>query len=421
MEKIIVNGAARLAGEVSISGSKNSLSAILPAACLKEEDAVFTIRNIPDITDAECLCDMLIEIGFTVDKDDYQKKISVYGKIENNVLSEDNVKQIRASCLFLGALTAATGEAKVPFCGGDRIGDRPLDIHIYILEKFGVTVKVNQGIIECKASKFPLKGATVFLRYPSVGATETAILLAIKAVGESYIYNAACEPEITDMAVALNSMGASIVGAGTSVIHIKGVEVIGRLDHEIIPDRLECATYLLAFAVSHGNGSVKNVIPEHNMALLSLLKDIGIKIRQHDTSIEIDALNNNYSLIQADALPYPGMPSDVQPLLSALAVLCKGISIIKDTVFVDRFQYVGEYKKMGIDISKSYNQIYICGPQHVQAATVIGEDIRTATCLVLAALSATGKTTIYGYEHIRRGYEKFDEKMNSLGADILVK
>lgn len=253
-----------------------------------------------------------------------------------------------------------------------------------------------------------------------MGATETAILLAVKAEGVSYIYNAACEPEITDMAVALNTMGANIIGAGTSVIHIKGVKTLGSLDHEIIPDRLECATYLLAFAVSHGNGRVRNVIPEHNMALLSLLRDIGIEIRQHDTSIEIDASKDNYSLMRAGALPYPGMPSDIQPLLSALAVLCKGISIIRDTVFVDRFQYVGEYKKMGIDILKSYNQIYIYGPQRVQAATVAGEDIRTATCLTLAALSAAGKTTIYGYEHIRRGYENFVEKMNALGADILI-
>lgn len=420
MEKIMINGAAKLAGEVSISGSKNSLSAILPAACLKERDTVFTVRNVPDITDAKCLCDILTETGLIVERDDCQKSIRVYGKTENNALSEDNVKQIRASSLFLGALTAATGEAKVPFCGGDKIGDRPLDIHLYVLEKFGVMVNVNQGIIECKAKKFPLEGKTVFLRYPSVGATETAILLAIKAVGESYIYNAACEPEITDMAVALNSIGANIIGAGTSVIHIKGVKEIGSLDHEIIPDRLECATYLLAFAVSHGIGSVKNVIPEHNMALISLLKDIGIEIRPHDTFIEIDASNpNDYSLIQTDALPYPGMPTDVQPLLSALAVLCKGISIIKDTVFVDRFQYVGEYKKMGVDILKSYNQIYICGPQRVQPATVVGEDIRTATCLTLAALSATGKTTIYGYEHIRRAYEKFVEKMNLLGANII--
>jgi UDP-N-acetylglucosamine 1-carboxyvinyltransferase len=163
---------------------------------------------------------------------------------------------------------------------------------------------------------------------------------------------------------------------------------------------------------------VKNIIPEHNIALISLLKDTGIEIRQDGTSIEIDASNQGYLPIQADALPYPGMPSDVQPLLSALAVLCKGVSVIKDTVFVDRFQYVSEYKKMGIDIFRSYNHVYICGPQRVQGAAVTGEDIRTATSLALAALSADGKTILYGYEHIRRGYEDFDKKMNSLGAKI---
>lgn len=208
--------------------------------------------------------------------------------------------------------------------------------------------RVKDKSIPKKEKKNKKQEGVVFLRYPSVGATETAILLAVRAVGNSYIYNAACEPEITDLAVALNSMGAHITGAGTPIIHIKGVECLGGVQHELIPDRIECATYLLGFAITHGTGKVNEVIPEHNIALISLLHDIGVKLKCDSDSIEIDATCGNYNSLQADALPYPGMPTDVQPILSTLAVMCTGNSMIRDSVFIDRFQHIGEYQKMGI-------------------------------------------------------------------------
>ena len=418
MEGLSVYGPTKLCGEVNIGGSKNSLSAILPAFGLKDESAVCTLEGVPDLEDTITLCNILCELGLVINRSIKKRTITVMGKIQKYSLGEENVTKIRASSLFLGVLLAMCGKAEVPFCGGDKIGERPLDIHMYVLEKFGAEVKICNGIIHCRAKKFPLQGAVVFLRYPSVGATETAILLAARAVGDSYIYNAACEPEITDLAVALNSMGARITGAGTPIIHIKGVDCLGDVQHELIPDRIECATYLLGFAITRGSGKVNEVIPEHNMALISLMRDIGVKLQCNTDSIEIDATYGKYNSIQADALPYPGMATDIQPILSTLAVMCTGNSMIRDSVFVDRFQHLGEYQKMGIITTKSYNQIYVTGPQDFQAATVIGEDIRTATSLALGAMSACGRTDLYGYEHIRRGYESFVNKMNSIGAEM---
>lgn len=418
MERLSVYGPTKLCGEVNIGGSKNSLSAILPALCLKDESAVCTVEGVPNIEDTVTLCNILRELGFCVNYNTKKGSITLKGKIQKCSLDEEHVTKIRASNLFLGVLVAMCGKAEVPFCGGDKIGERPLDIHMYVLEKYGVDVRICSGIITCNVKKFPLQGTVVFLRYPSVGATETAILLAVRAVGDSYIYNAACEPEITDLAVALNSMGAHITGAGTPIIHIKGVECLGGVQHELIPDRIECATYLLGFAITHGTGKVNEVIPEHNIALISLLHDIGVKLKCDSDSIEIDATCGNYNSLQADALPYPGMPTDIQPILSTLAVMCTGNSMIRDSVFIDRFQHIGEYQKMGIITTKSYNQIYVTGPQDFQAATVVGEDIRTATSLALGAMSACGRTDLYGYEHIRRGYENFVYKMNSIGAEM---
>lgn len=420
MEKISIYGPTKLCGEIHIGGAKNSLSAILPAICLKDEDAECILEGVPDIEDAVTLCNILRELGFTVKRNMEEKRITVTGKIEKHSLGEKNVTKIRASNLFLGVLLAMRGKAEVPFCGGDKIGERPLDIHMYVLEKYGAEVNVCNGIITCTAKKFPLQGTVVFLRYPSVGASETAILLAVHAVGDSYIYNAACEPEIADMAVVLNAMGARITGAGTPIIHIRGVGCLGDVKHELIPDRIECATYLLGFAITHGTGKVKDVIPEHNIALISLLRDIGVKLQCGPDSIEIDGAGSIYNPIQADALPYPGMPTDIQPILSALAVLCAGNSMIRDSVFIDRFQHLGEYQKMGVVSTKSYNQFYVTGPQKFQSAVVIGEDIRTATSLALGAMSANGRTDLYGYEHIRRGYEGFVSKMNSIGAKMVL-
>lgn len=418
MEKIKMRGPVCLRGDISVGGSKNSLSAVLPALCLKETGAVGRIDHVPDIEDVRSFQSIFRELGMELTYDPVEKGITVTGEIKNTVMSKESASKIRASNLFLGALTASCGCARIPFPGGDRLGGRPQDIHLYVLEKFGIRVSVEADGVVCQAKAFPLVGQKIFLRYPSVGATENAILLASKAIGDTYIYNAACEPEIIDMVIVLNGMGARITGAGTPVIHIRGVERLEGIRHELIPDRLECATYMLAFAITGGKGKIYGVIPEHNFAVITILRDSGVTIETWDDVIEIDASGRVLDKLNIHALPYPGVATDIQPLFSTLSVLCRGKSVIRDSVFPNRFWQADPFQKMGIKLEQRFSQLEIEGPQHFCPAEVDGGDIRTTMCLVLAGLVADGDTVVDGYEYIRRGYEDFAGKLKSLGAKL---
>lgn len=418
MEKIKMKGPVCLRGDISVGGSKNSLSAVLPALCLKETGAVGRIDHVPDIEDVRSFQSIFRELGMELTYDPVEKGITVTGEIKNMVLSKESAGKIRASNLFLGALTASCGCARIPFPGGDRLGGRPQDIHLYVLEKFGIRVSVEADGVVCQAKTFPLVGQKIFLRYPSVGATENAILLASKAIGDTYIYNAACEPEIIDMVIVLNGMGARITGAGTPVIRIRGVERLEGIRHELIPDRLECATYMLAFAITGGKGKIYGVIPEHNFAVITILRDSGVTIETCDDVIEIDASGRVLDKLNIHALPYPGVATDIQPLFSTLSVLCRGKSVIRDSVFPNRFWQADPFQKMGIKLEQKFSQLEIEGPQHFCPAEVDGGDIRTTMCLVLAGLVADGDTVVDGYEYIRRGYEDFAGKLKSLGAKL---
>lgn len=413
-----IKGGQPLYGEVKISGSKNAMSAVLPALSLINSTEESVIGNIPNTSDRQILLNILNEIGLDTSWDAANQSIHVKGCINNNILSETNVPKIRASSLFLGALLSMTGEVHMPFCGGDQIGVRPLDIHFYVFEKFNIETKVENGYIHCHAKTWPLKNATVYLSYPSVGATENALLLASKASGTTYIYNAASEPEITDMAVALTKMGAKISGAGTPIIRVTGVESFHPIRHEIIPDRLELCTYLFAFICTRGKGTLYGGIPEHCISVIHTLIDAGVNIEYDSDSVRVDATNGAFKPIRIKTLPYPGIPTDVQPLLSVFAVQCNGNSIIHDTVYKERFQYVNEFMKMGVEITQLYDHLWISGPQKFTKAIVHGCDIRAASALVLAALCAQGETTVQGWYHIQRGYENFEEKLLKLGALI---
>ena len=420
MAKIRVRGPVCLQGDVTVGGSKNSLSAVLPALCLQDTGSIGTIENVPDIEDVRSFQSIFRELGMELTYDCQEKRITVTGSINNTEISKESAGKIRASNLFLGALTASQGAARIPFPGGDRLGGRPQDIHLYVLEKFGIQVEVDCETVVCQARQFPLQGQNIFLRYPSVGATENAILLASKAKGETYIYNAACEPEIIDMVIVLNGMGARISGAGTPVIHVRGVDRLQGIRHELIPDRLECATYMLAFAMTGGKGRVLGVIPEHNFAAISILRDCGVRIENRDDVIEVDASGRIFDKLNIHALPYPGVATDIQPLFSALSVLCHGRSVIRDSVFPNRFWQAGQFEKMGIKLEQKNDQLEIEGPQCIFPAEVDGGDIRTTMCLVLAGLAAEGDTIVDGYEHIRRGYENFAGKLKSLGANLAI-
>ena len=415
---IRISGGVPLRGDVQISGSKNAISAILPALCLADGSTPSILRGVPCIDDACTLMSILEETGLTVKKRLDEHEIDVSGRIANNRLSARHAPKIRASSLFLGSLLAATGEVHMPFCGGDKIGDRPLDIHFYVMDKFKIATAIDEGEIHCRATEFPLRGATIFLRYPSVGATENAIILAAKAQGNTYIYNAACEPEVTDLVIALNKMGANIAGAGTPIIRVTGVRQLKALDHEVIPDRIETSTFMLALACTRGQGRIVGGIPEHCISVLNTLSDAGVKVGYSAAEISIDASAGNFKAVRISALPYPGVPTDVQPLLSVFATQCDGNSVITDNVFKERFAYVTEYAKMGIDLSHSYDQICITGPQTLTNAVVEGGDIRTVSTLVLAALVAQKESIVYGLDHLNRGYDGFVRKLSAIGAQI---
>jgi UDP-N-acetylglucosamine 1-carboxyvinyltransferase len=410
-----VNGGKSLRGEVEISGSKNSVLALIPAMCLGDGEGVLT--HVSEISDIEAMKGILEEIGIQMVCEN--NSVIINGTLVHSELSKQYVSKIRASNLFLGVLLARFGKATVPLPGGDKIGNRPIDIHLYVFNKFGIHTEIIDGYVQCVATQFPYKGQKIFLRFPSVGATENAMLVASAADSETVIYNAAMEPEIVDMAILLNSMGAKITGAGTPVIKIKpSVEKMKRTVHEVIPDRLEVGTFLFMIAATKGSGIIKNVIPEHVMSVITILSDSGAVIKVEESEIFIDATNCELNSINVDALPYPGFPTDLQPFATVYAANCIGKSSIKDTIFAMRFNHLFEISRMGLVYESMHSQVIIDGNQKLTGKTMTGTDIRMCATLVMAALIAEGESKIYGLEHILRGYDNFCIKLLDLGADI---
>lgn len=412
-----VNGGKSLRGEIEIHGSKNSILALIPAMCLGEGKGVLT--NISNISDIDAMKGILNELGLQLTCE--EGTAIIQGSMQYSELSKEYVSKIRASNLFLGVLLAKYGKAIVPLSGGDKIGNRPIDIHLYVFQKFGIQTEVADGLVKCQATKFPYEGQKIFLRFPSVGATENAMLVASAAESESVIYNAAMEPEIVDMAVLLNAMGADITGAGTPVIHIKpSKKKLTRTIHEVIPDRLEVGTYLFLIAATKGYGVIKNMIPEHVMSVVTILSDSGADIKVDQGNIIIDATKLDPKPINVDALPYPGFPTDLQPFATVYALGCEGKSFIKDIIFPSRFNHLFEISRMGMIYESVPPQVIINGKQKLCGATMEGTDIRMSTALVMAALMAEGESKIYGLEHIYRGYDNLFQNLSRLGADLMV-
>jgi UDP-N-acetylglucosamine 1-carboxyvinyltransferase len=410
-----INGGNALHGEIDISGSKNSMLALIPTMCLGDGDGIIT--NASEISDVDAMKGILDEIGIQLTSENNTVKIS--GDIIYNELSKQYVSKIRASNLFLGVLLAKFGKAVVPFSGGDKIGNRPIDIHLYVFNKFGIKTEVVDGFVKCEATEFPYKGQKIFLRFPSVGATENAMLVATAADSETIIYNAAMEPEIVDMAVLLNSMGVKISGAGTPVIHIKPSDnKLVRTVHEVMPDRLEVGTFLFLLAATKGSGIIKNIIPDHVMSVIATLSDSGVDIKIDESNILIDATSCKTNPLNVDALPFPGFPTDLQPFACVYALNCEGKSTIRETIFPERFNHLYEMRRMGMSYESMYAQVVINGAQKLTGTTVEGTDIRMAASLVMSALIAEGQSKIYGLSHIYRGYDNFVTKLLKLGADI---
>ncbi len=413
-EVIKIEGGHRLSGTVKISSAKNATVALIPAAILAEKSVV-DIYGVPNIADVESLSILLKELGVdvTFDNNDHYKIDTK--NMKNITLEHDAVTKLRASYYFMGALLGKYKYVKMQMPGGCYLGPRPIDLHLKGFEALGATVDYKQGFYEIHAEE--LVGAKIFLDFASVGATMNIVLAAVLAKGKTTIENAAKEPEIIDLATFLNNMGASVKGAGTSVITIEGVESLTGSVHEIIPDRIEAGTYIIMAAAMGDEVRVENIIPLHLEALTSKLIEMGVDI---ETGTDYAIIKNNGGLkpIDIQTLPYPGFATDLQQPLTALLTQAAGQSTVRETIYFERFKHAHELEKMGAKIQVTTPQAAINGPTDLFGTKVVATDLRCGAALVVAGLMASGTTEIHEIYHIDRGYDNLVEKLTDLGAKI---
>lgn len=414
MQKLKIKGGRSLSGEINISGSKNAAlpiiaSSILSSGCLR-------ISNIPKLHDVSTMIELLKTMGASfTNQGDCCLRIEA-NNLNNCIAPYHLVKTMRASILVLGPLLAKYGKARVSLPGGCAIGARPVNLHIDGLRKMGAEIKINEGYIDAKVNK--LKGAKISLDPITVTGTANLMMAATLAEGKTIIENAAIEPEIINLGECLQSMGAYIDGLGTRVISIEGVDHLGEVDHEVIPDRIEAATFLIAACVTKGSLRVNRVQIDHLDSVIDLLKRAGAKISLSENQIDI-SLKGNIKPINFITNPYPGVPTDVQAQLMVLSVLAEGDSKITETIFENRLMHVLELQRMGANINLDKNIAYIKGVRNLSAAPVMATDLRASAALVLAGLAAKGETIIDRIYHIDRGYEEIDQKLFQLGAKVL--
>ena len=412
MKRIKIEGGHKLTGSIKISGAKNSAVALIPASILS--DGEVTIDNIPNISDIDSLNEILEYLGAKVAKDGLVMKIDS-SSIVNKEIPEDISKKLRASYYFMSSLLGKYKKVEMYFPGGCSIGARPIDQTLKGYRALGATVIEEGNKYTVFADE--LKGAEVYLDMPSVGATVNTILVAVRAKGVTTIENAAKEPEIVNVATFLNNMGAKIVGAGTSTIKITGVDHLGGCYTEVIPDRIETGTYIIAGALCGDKLRVENIIPEHVDALINKLKEMGVSIKEESDAVEITA-TDNIKRVNIKTWGYPGFPTDLQQPITPLLTQCNGKSILEETIYENRFQNVPYLNDMGANIEIDQRKIYINGPTKLVGKEVTATDLRAGACLVLAGLKADGITTIDNVEHILRGYENIIGKLSNVGAKI---
>lgn len=413
MERYVIKGGNPLAGEVEIAGAKNAALAILAAAIMTDETVV--IENMPDVRDTNVLLEAIQEIGAIVERLD-KSTVRVNGSTITDVsVDYEFIKKIRASYYLLGALLGKYKHAEVPLPGGCNIGSRPIDQHLKGFRALGASVEIRHGAIVTQAER--LKGSHIFLDMVSVGATINIMMAASLASGRTIIENAAREPHVVDVANFLNSMGANIKGAGTDVIRIRGVEKLHKAEYSIIPDQIEAGTFMFAAAATRGDVLVRNVIPKHLEATTAKLEEIGCEVMEFDDSVRVIA-SGNLRRTHVKTLPYPGYPTDMQPQIAATLATAKGTSIVTESIFENRFKYVDELSRMGANIKVQGNTAIIDGVERLTGARVSASDLRAGAALVIAGLSAEGITIVDDIVYIQRGYEDFEVKLRSLGAEI---
>ncbi|MBQ8978786.1 MAG: UDP-N-acetylglucosamine 1-carboxyvinyltransferase [Oscillospiraceae bacterium] len=413
MDKFVIKGGRRLKGEVTISGAKNAVVAVIPAVILSDEPCV--IENVPDISDVSISLRILYEMGAKVENlggGTYRIDATM---IKDPIVPYELARHMRASYYFLGTLLGKFRRARVAMPGGCNLGDRPIDQHLKAFSALGADCRRDNGMIDISADM--LIGSQIYFDTVTVGATINAILAAVRATGLTIIENAAKEPHIVDLANFLNSMGADIMGAGTDVIKIRGVRSLRGTQYAIIPDQIEAGTYMVAAAATRGDVLVKNVIPKHLESITQKLMKIGVNVEEFDDSVRI-TVDGPLVKTSIKTQPHPGFPTDMQPQISTLLCLAEGTSIVTEDIFNNRFRYVDELRRMGADISVEGRVAVIEGVGKLYGAPVTAPDLRAGAALVIAGLAASGVTEIDDIYHIDRGYENIVEKLRALGADI---
>ncbi len=419
MAKILVNESGPLHGTVQISGAKNAVLPLMAATLLTGDTC--RIEDVPDLADVKVMREMLKSFGAEVEELS-PGVISVTAKeIKTTVGDSELVSEMRASTMVMGPLLARCGKCVMPMPGGCSIGKRPIDLHLKGFRALGTTVEFDEDKEHVILTAGPdgLVGDAIYLDFPSVGATENILMAATLAKNVTIIENAAKEPEIVDLANQLNKMGAKIKGAGTDTIRITGVESLSGSIHTVIPDRIETGTFMLAAAITRGDVLVQNGIPGHVRPIIAKLKECGVKVEVQDDGIYVDAREGELVATDIKTLPYPGFPTDIQSPFMTFLTTVHGQSIVRETVFENRFMHVVELNRMGADITTESREAFVPGGKKLHGAKVRATDLRAGAAMVLAGLVATGTTEVSEIYHIERGYENFVQKFKGIGGDLM--
>ena len=413
MDKVLITGGRRLQGEVEISGAKNSALPIIASTILSADECV--LSNVPLLKDIQTIKKLLECMGARIKREGCTLDVNTKD-LKSCEAPYELVKTMRASVLVLGPLVARFGEARVSLPGGCAIGTRPINLHIAGLQKMGAEVEIKHGYVEVRAKR--LKGAKIYFDISTVTGTENLMMAAVLADGVTVLGNAACEPEVVDLANFLMKRGAKIRGAGTDTIIIEGVARLSGGSYEVMPDRIEAGTYLACGAITGGDVTVKRCIPAHLEAVLATLRAAGLKTEVTSDSIRVIA-DNGITAVDVRTMPYPGFPTDMQAQIMALMTIGRGLSVITETIFENRFIHVPELRRMGANIKLQGNYAIVEGVKNLTGAPVMATDLRASASLVVAGLVAEGKTEIHRIYHLDRGYERMEEKLSQLGAEII--
>ncbi len=415
MEKFVVETSLNLEGSLRVSGAKNSVLIIMAASLLAEGECI--IEDVPNLLDVHVMIDLLRSLGSEVSYDVEKEQLRT--RVIDPAITDASYEltnKMRASIVVMGPLLARRRRANVALPGGCPIGARPIDLHLKGFRRLGVEVEIGHGFVE-GVVRDRMKGNTIYLDFPSVGATENILMAATLAEGVTTIENAAQEPEITDLASFLTKMGAKITGAGTSTIRITGVDRLEGVRHQVIPDRIEAGTYMIAAAITRSRIFIDNVVPTHLRPLLSKLEEAGVEVLAEAGGMVVDA-RKGFSGVDITTLPYPGFPTDLQAQLMVMLTISPGIHTVRETIFENRFMYANELMRMGADIRIDASSAMVKGVDHLEGAQVKSTDLRAGAALILAGLVAAGKTEVFEIHHVDRGFVNIEKKLQSIGANI---